>query len=193
MVRYLCLLFVYIPFFIFSMLIAPLLPLFAVMRSGPSDNSHTTALEPRLPTWLFWFDTTTDNGLWGDHGWRTQHCPRLWGVHWGMVAWLWRNPACGFAWSVLSHWVNPGETFTVTSSGCGLDLDKGQGTQGWFKIVSNTGAFQFRWVKVWLGRQWSFESGWLLDVYVKEPSLLSQRPRAPFTFQPRCVRARQKY
>lgn len=193
MLKYIFLLIVYIPFFIISMLLAPLLVLFAVMRDGPADNGHTTAIEPRLPNWLFWFDTTTDNGLWGDHGWRTIHCKSFWGSYFGMIGWLWRNPACGFAWSVLSHMVVPTETFTVTSSGCGLNLDKGQGTQGWFLVRSSAGAFQYRWVKVWAGRQWSFEAGWLLDVYVKEPALMTQRPRAPFSFQPRCVKARAHY
>lgn len=124
MLRYFLLLAIYIPFFILAMLLAPLLPFLAVMRDGPVDNNHGTAIEPRLPHWLFWFDTTTDNGLWGDHGWRTKHCQRFWGTHFGMWRWLWRNPACGFAWSILSYHVAPDETFSVSSSGCGLDLDK---------------------------------------------------------------------
>ena len=193
MLRYLCLLFIYIPFFIIAMLLAILLPMFAVMREGPADNGNRVAIEPRLPAWLFWFDTTADNGLWGDEGWRNGHCPRRWGSYLGMVAWLWRNPACGFAWSVLSHMVASNETFSMTSSGCGLDLDKGRGQQGWFKVTSSRGAFQFRWVRNWAGRQWSLEAGWLLDVYIKSPELQLSRPRAPFSFQPRSVKAKQKY
>ena len=193
MLRYLWLLFIYIPFFLIAMLLAIVLPLFAVMRDGPADNGHQTAVEPRLPKWLFWFDTSTDNGLWGDAGWRSKHCPGLWGSYWGMVAWLWRNPACGFAWSVLSHLVSSDEQFELTSSGCGLDLDKGRGQQGWFKIRSSRGAFQFRWGKNWAGRQWSLETGWLLDIYIKDPSLKITRARSPFSFQPRCVKAKQAY
>ena len=76
MFRYLILLLAYLVFFIVAMLVAPLLPLFATMRDGPADNANKRAVEPRLPRWLFWFDTSTDNSLWGDHGWRTKHCPK---------------------------------------------------------------------------------------------------------------------
>ncbi len=184
MLRYILLLAIYIPVFIVAMLIAPVLPLFAVMRDGPIDNNNGTGIGPRLPNWLFWFDTTTDNSLWGDYGWRTGHCPKFWGTQLGMTGWLWRNPACGFAWSILAYEVSPSETFTVTSSGCGLNLDKSRDRQGWFYIKSSGGAFQLRWIKTLLGKQFSLEAGWLLDVYVNDPAMLTTRPRAPFSFQP---------
>lgn len=184
MFRYLFLLVAYLLFFIVAMLAAPVLPLFAVMRDGPADNGHKTAVEPRLPGWLFWFDTSTDNSLWGDSGWRTEHCPDHWNSYWGMVLWLWRNPACGFSWSVIAHAVDLAETFELTSSGCGLDLDKGRGQQGWYRIRSDRGAFQFRWVKEWRGLEFSFESGWLLDVYLKDSQAVQYQPRAIFMFEP---------
>ncbi len=142
-------------------------------------------LQPRLPAWLFWFDTATDNSLWGDTGWRTLHCPKRWGTLAGMVGWLWRNPAAGFSWSVIAHAVDLAETFTVTSSGCGLVLDKGQpGQQGWYLVRSSLGAFQFRWVKELGPLQLSFEAGWLLDVYVKDPQAIHYQPKAIFMFEP---------
>lgn len=184
MFRYLTLLVAYLLFFIVAMLAAPILPLFASMRDGPADNGNKTAVEPRLPGWLFWFDTSTDNGLWGDTGWRTKHCPEHWDSYWGMVLWLWRNPGAGFCWSVLAHPVDLAETFALSSSGCGLNLNKGRQQQGWFLIRSDFGAFQFRWVKEWRGRQLSFEAGWLLDVYLKDRQAIHYQPKAIFSFEP---------
>lgn len=182
--RFILLLAVYLVFYVVAMLAAPLLPAFASMRNGPADNANKEAIEPRLPSWLFWFDTSTDNSLWGDTGWRTKHCPNHWDTYLGMVLWLWRNPAAGFCWSVLAHAVDLAETFTVESSGCGLDLDKGRNQQGWFLVRSNFGAFQFRWVKAWRSLEFSFEAGWLLDVYVKDRQAIHYQPLAHFGFQP---------
>lgn len=184
MFRYLMLLLAYLVMFIVSMLVAPLLPMFALMRAGPADNANKSEVGPRLPAWLFWFDTSTDNSLWGDTGWRTLHCPKRWGTWAGMVCWLWRNPACGFSWSVIAHSVDVSEVFALSSSGCGLDLDKGRRQQGWYRISSDRGAFQFRWVKEWRGLEFSFESGWLLDVYLKDSQAVHYQPKAIFMFEP---------
>lgn len=185
--NYIAVLVVYLAFFIIAMSLAPILPIFAQMRSGPVNNQGGVAIEPRLPAWLFWFDTSTDNSLWGDAGWRTKHCPDHWDSYWGMVLWLWRNPACGYAWSVAAQDVS-GLLYDLTSSGCGLNLDKSAGLQGWFLIRSSDGAFQYRCVKHWNGLQMSFEAGWLLDVYLKNPEAITNHPKAPFIFQPRIVK-----
>lgn len=190
MFRYLILLAAYLVAFLVAMLVAPVLPLFALMRTGPSDNGHQTSVEPRLPSWLFWFDTSVDNGLWGDIGWRTKNCPGGWGTYSGMVRWLWRNPACGFSWSRLAHAVGGAETFELSSSGCGLDFDKGRKQQGWFLIRSSEGAFQFRWVKEWFGLQLLLDAGWLLDVYLKDRQAIRDQPKALFNFDPKIVRAK---
>lgn len=174
----------YAVFWLLAMLLALFLPAFAVMRDGPSDNKLRRGIEPRLPIWLGWFDTSIDNSLWGDLGWRTKHCPKYWNTYFGMVRWLWRNAACGFSWSVLAHTVIGDELFILTSSGCGLDLDKSRQQQGWFKITSSQGAWQYRWVKEWRGLQFSFESGWLLDVYIKDRQAIHYQPKAIFMFQP---------
>lgn len=187
MIRYPFVLLVYLVFFIVAMLLAPILPIFAQLRSGPVNNRGGIGIEPRLPAWLFWFDTTTDNSLWGDAGWRTKHCPDHWDSYWGMVLWLWRNPACGFAWSVASHKVSPQNFYHLSSSGCGLNLDKSAGQQGSFLVRSSDGAFQYRWVKNLLGLQMSFEAGWLIDVYVKNHRAWLDQPKAAFMFQPRIV------
>lgn len=181
MIRFITLLLVFIPFYLFGMLVAPILPLFAVMREGPADNNNKTATEPRLPLWLFWFDTSYDNGLWGDNGWRTKHAPNIWGTWRGMVAWLWRNCACGFSWTVLAWAVTADETFTVTGD---LTLDKNQNRDGFFSIKSSRGVFQYRWVKMFGRVNVSFEAGWLLDVYVKSEEAKAKHPRAVFMCSP---------
>lgn len=184
MPKYLLLLCIYIPFYLLAMLIAPILPLFAELRNGPIDNNNGYGVEPRLPTWLSWFDTSYDNGLWGDHGWRTKHCPKYWQSYLGMVLWLWRNPAAGFCWSVLSYPIDLAETFTISDSGNGLNVDKGQGKYGWYYIESSSDAFSFRWCKKVGTKVLSFEAGWLLDVYIKDQSAIIKQPRATFQFQP---------
>lgn len=190
MIRYILLLCIYIPFYLLAMLLAPLLPAFASLRNGPIDNANGAGVEPRLPNGLFWFDTSTDNSLWGDHGWRTKHCPKYWQSYLGMVLWLWRNPAAGFCWSVLAYPIPSNEEFLVLDSGNGLNVDKGQGKYGWYFIQSSTGAFSFRWCKKVGVKVLSFEAGWLLDVYIKDPSTLTKQSRATFQFQPQIKTAK---
>lgn len=78
-------------------IVTPLLPVFANIRVGKSNNNTETALEVRLPTWLSWFDTP-DNSLYGDDAWLS----RMGHSYWTMVLWLYRNSLYGFKWTVLS-------------------------------------------------------------------------------------------
>lgn len=80
-----------------AVLLAPVLPLFAVERLGRSDNNKYLRVEPRLPLWLAWFDTP-DNSLRGDARWDREH---TFG-YLSMVGWLLRNRVYGFNWTVLS-------------------------------------------------------------------------------------------
>lgn len=43
MLRFIVSLVAFVPFYLLGMLLAPFLPLFAVMREGPSDNGHGVA------------------------------------------------------------------------------------------------------------------------------------------------------
>lgn len=191
MIRYLFLLCIYIPFYLLAMLLAPILPLFAELRGGPTDNNNWFGVEPRLPTWLSWFDTSYDNSLWGDHGWRTKHCPKYWQSYLGMVLWLWRNPAAGFCWKVLARESLLDDQYEVSDSGNGLAVDKGQGKYGWYFIrCSRDGAFSLRWCKKVGPKVLSFEAGWLLDVYVKDAKYAEKAPVAPFQFQPQLKTAK---
>lgn len=67
---------------------------------GYCNNNTSTGIEPRLPQYLSWF-MTPDNSLWGDDSWKNKHCPNY-KSYWGMVKWLYRNPAYGLATSLLS-------------------------------------------------------------------------------------------
>jgi hypothetical protein len=184
LLRYLAFLVSYAIFLLVAVLIAPVLPKFAEMRDGPTNNGNSTGIEPRLPKWLAWFDTSYDNSLWGDAGWRTKHCPDAWDAYWGMVRWLWRNPAGGFCWYVISHKVAADETFSLKDSGNGLRVDKGKGLYGWYFIRSSEGAFSLRWCrKVWRF-VFCFEAGWLLDVYIKSATAKTEHPRAVYQIQP---------
>lgn len=187
--RYCAYLAIYLVVYLLAMLLAPVLPLFSVMRFGPVNNNGCTAVEPRLPYWLDWFDTSTDNSLYGDSGHRSRW-PRLWDTYAGMVLWLWRNPAAGFCWTAISHEVDLAECFELSDSGNGLDVDKGAGRYGWYFIQSSSGAFSYRWCKKVGTKVLSFEAGWLLDIYVKDASKLQKEPRAPFQFQPQIKTAK---
>lgn len=191
MTYYLFLLIVYLPVYLLAMLLAPVLPLFSTMRDGNLENNNERGVGPRLPLWLAWFDTP-DNSLDGDYGWRTKHCREDWAFYWGHVKWLWRNPANGFSWEVLSHHVSHNETFTYTHSGNDLDVDKGKGKFGWYYIKSSEGAFSLRWCRRFLGVIWSLEAGWLLDIYIKDPSSRLTTPKAKFQFQPQIKPGREK-
>lgn len=85
----------YVTFFTFALIATPVMPLFRKDSYGAIDNANEYGIEPRLPWYLDWFQTQ-DNSLWGDNGWQTKHCPEF-KTYFGMVKWLWRNPAYGFA------------------------------------------------------------------------------------------------
>lgn len=98
--RYFLYLLIYIPFLFLAFTLSPVLILFKQDRLGYCNNNTYTGVEPRLPSYLSWF-MTPDNSLWGDDGWKNVHCPNY-KSYWGMVKWLYRNPAYGFATSLLS-------------------------------------------------------------------------------------------
>ena len=163
---------------ILVLFITPILPLFARPQLGPTDNSNATAVEPRLPKYLSWFQTP-DNSLYGDTGWRTIHCLNY-ASYWGMTKWLYRNALYGFSWTVLAWELPPDTQFTLEHSGDGLAVDKSLGRSGWYKITADSGCFSYRWVLVKGGWLFSFENGWLLDIYIKDPEKLKTEPKALF-------------
>lgn len=168
-------------FGLLAWIVAPILPLFATMQDGWSDNSHYRAVEPRLPWWLGWF-MTPDNSLWGDNGWQTKHCPNF-KSYWGMVKWLCRNRAYGFSWTVLACPVGDPAAAVVDGD---LNIDRNNGRFGSFRIVLGD-----YWQRKWVTRIGntdylvSLNVGWLLDPYVKNPETVKAQPLALYLFSPR--------
>jgi hypothetical protein len=172
MLRYLAYLAIYIPVQLFAYLITPLLPLFAVKRMGNTDNNRYQSVEWRLPIWLSWFDTP-DNSLYGDDNWYEAHKPN----YFSAVAWLYRNSLYGFKWSVLAAPNNP-KVCTVIEGA--TNLNHHTGTYGVMRITRTDGYWQLKIVtpsKVFKGRIWVLNFGWLLDDPSQEKALFMCSPR----------------
>jgi len=172
--RYLKSLLLYLVAVVVSTAAAPILPLFAVMCYGHSNNRTRLLFEPRLPTWLAWFDNP-DNSLWGDDGWQREHCPRFFGCYRGMVRWLWRNKAGGFVWNVLGAKVAGSITWEGTPG-----IDSSPYKAG--KLTCRSGDYwQWKWVSPPIGRRCLvLNFGWLLDAFIDNPFYA---PAARFLFQ----------
>jgi len=140
----------------------PILPIFAVNRYGPVDNNNGTAVEPRLPTWLAWFDTP-DNSLWGDTGWRTIHCPDNWNTYKGMALWLLRNSSVGFSRTVLARTVHQED---IKWSG-NPHIQADQNITGVFKANDGKGTWQYKRVFPLFGKYIGLNFGWNIDPMVK--------------------------
>lgn len=103
--KFLCFIPAGVIFSLLSVLLAPLLPLFA------SNDGW-------LPRWLLWFQTP-DNSLDGDNGWKHEHwqwryyLPYNVTIYVGQVGWLWRNRAYGFDKTVLGAKVHPQYTIEI--------------------------------------------------------------------------------
>lgn len=87
-----------------AVILAPVLPALA------SDTGW-------LPSWLMWFQTP-DNSVDGDAGYKSAHAPYPglqtgWQRYINRVVWLWRNPANGFDWRVLSIETDPTDIVQV--------------------------------------------------------------------------------
>lgn len=180
MLRYALYTIAYLLMYVIGILLAPILPAFATMQNGPANNGNDYEFGPRLPRWLSWFDTSYDNHLWGDNGWRTEHCPKYWDTYLGEVLWLWRNPIAGFCWSVLAASVNQADSLTVSG-----DLSANKQSPGWYYIKSSSGLFQFRCYRRFGSVMIGIELGWILDIYIKQPdTAYEQHKKAHFDFQP---------
>ena len=149
-------------------LITPILPLFREGRWGYSDNGNLWMLEPRLPSWLSWFDTP-DNSLLGDARWYREH-PK--GTYWNMVAWLYRNSLYGFKWTALSQQVQ-----TIRQVTGSPDIGYQGERFGTLSIRQPNGAWQYKVVKPLFGKVFEGNFGWLLDDTSKQRALFMFSPR----------------
>jgi hypothetical protein len=117
-----------------AVILAPVLPVFAVQKEWWLDNHAKRGVGPVLPSWLNWF-MTPDNSLDGDATFE-----RLNGTgYFSKVKWLWRNPAYSFALRYLSA------PYTVVVKGDISIKDNDLAKAGWCYVTAND-LFQFRWV-----------------------------------------------
>jgi hypothetical protein len=118
-----------------AVILAPILPLFAIQKLWWCDNHSYQAVGPVLPTWLNWF-MTPDNTLEGDGNFLYIN-----GFgYWSKVKWLWRNPAYSFALRYLN---NP---YYTKVWGDKTIKDNDNAKEGWCLVNAN-GLFQFTCVK----------------------------------------------
>jgi len=108
-----------------AVILAPVLPIFAVQKTW-LDNHSTWGIGPRLPTWLNWFQTP-DNSLDGDYTFQQINGRG----YWAKVKWLWRNPAYSFG---LRYLYTP---YTTTVKGDPTIKDNNNAKEGYCFIQSN--------------------------------------------------------
>jgi len=85
---------------IFSLIVSPILPLFA-REDIPGGN---------LPKWLSWFETP-DNPLDGDQGHRDRHVKSS--KYWQRTCWLARNRCYNFTIDVIGFTLEPNDVITI--------------------------------------------------------------------------------
>lgn len=177
--RYLAYLLVNFSVDVFATLIAPILPLFATVQLGNSDNNNARLYEPRLPKWLSWFQTP-DNSLYGDKGWQTIHYP-AYKSYLGQVLWLVRNSAYGLICGPLSaKFDRIGDIASVGNP----RLDKRNPDHAGQSFTAQYGDY-FQWMKIVrvpiLKRSIYVNIGWLFDPFVENPQTTNAH-RAPLKF-----------
>jgi hypothetical protein len=104
--------------------LSPILPLFAIGRDT-------------LPSWLSWFQTP-DAPLDGDSGFAKDFPPDQYPQYYRRVRWLARNPAYGFAWTVLAYYPS-----TLAYHWRGSLTPETQKGIGWWFIWQDDGHFEF--------------------------------------------------
>lgn len=177
--RYVIYLLINFTFDVFATLIAPILPLFATVQLGNSDNNNARLYEPRLPKWLSWFQTA-DNSLYGDKGWQTIHYP-AYKSYLGQVLWLVRNSAYGLIYGPLSAKFD--RISDIASVG-NPRLDKRNPDHAGQSFTAQCGDY-FQWMKIvrvpMLKRAFYVNIGWLFDPFVENPQTTNAH-RAPMKF-----------
>ena len=156
-----------------AVLLAPIMPWFAVQKEWWCDNHSYRAVGPVLPFWLNWF-MTPDNTLEGDATFQKLN-PH---DYWSEVKWLWRNPAYSFALKYINTIENK-----PTVLGNDNIKDNDQAVAGWC-FVRCAGLFQFTWVKP-IGYQRCIYCvfGWnIRGTLHQQPT---EKYQATFSFSPR--------
>lgn len=158
-----------------AVLLAPVMPVFAVQKDGWLDNHSIWGIGPRLPTWLNWF-MTPDNTLDGDATFEKLNPPS----YWSKVKWLWRNPAYSFA---LRYLTTP---YEASYKGDNTIKDNDNAKAGWCKVSVN-GLFQFTSVTpIGFSRCIYINLGWNVRALVDDNVQPKPDPyQATFVFSPR--------
>jgi len=134
-IKYIWLVLISLPINLLALVLAPVLPLFAVNTYGWLDNQSKLGFGPRLPNWLSWF-MTPDNSLDGDYAFE-----KINGISYlAKVKWLLRNPLYAFAMQYLTP------SYITTVAGDKTIKDNDGAKEGWCFVTAN-GLFQFRYVK----------------------------------------------
>jgi hypothetical protein len=158
-----------------AVILAHVMPLFAVQKLWWCDNHNYQAVGPVLPSWLNWF-MTPDNTLDGDATFQVKN-----GIsYWAKVKWLLRNPAYSFA---LMYITAP---YTTKVAGDPTIKDNDNAKAGWCLVHAN-GLFQFVLVApIGFSRCFLCNLGWnirgVVDVNVQPKPTEWQ---ATFVFSPR--------
>lgn len=165
--RYVIYLLINFVFDVFATFISPVLPLFAKSTLGNSDNNNAQLFEPRLPSWLSWFQTP-DNSLYGDKGWQTIHYPNY-KSYTGQVLWLVRNSSYGLIWGPLAAKFDK-ITDIVYVGNPKLDRTNPKDVNEVFEAVCGDYFQSMKIVKVpLLNRSIYVNFGWLFHPFVNNP------------------------
>lgn len=156
-----------------ALVIAPVLPLFAVQKEWWLDNHAKRGIGPVLPTWLNWF-MTPDNSLDGDATFE-----KINGISYlSKIKWLCRNPAYSFA---LKH-INTIEN-RPSYTGNENIKDNDNAVAGWC-FVRCANLFQFTWVQpIGFSRCIYCVFGWNIRGTLHQPT--TENYQATFAFSPR--------
>jgi hypothetical protein len=149
-------------FELLAKILAPVLPLFATPRLGPAFNNNSQEEAPRLPTWLSWFDTP-DNSLYGDRGWREEHCTKYWNTYLGMVLWLLRNSGVGFGRTVLAKKLKRKDISYEGEPRVSHD-----GPFGYFYANTPSGFWQLKKTFVIKKKVLQFNLGWQINTMIEQ-------------------------
>jgi hypothetical protein len=158
-----------------AVLLAPVMPIFAVQKEWWCDNHSFRAIGPVLPSWLNWF-MTPDNTLDGDATFQ-----KLNGLsYWSKVKWLWRNPAYSFAMRYLTA------PYEASYKGDKTIKDNDNAKAGWCLVHAN-GLFQFTSVTpIGFSRCIYVNLGWNIRALVDDNVQPKPDPyQATFVFSPR--------
>jgi hypothetical protein len=175
-IKYVALVLLSLPINILALLLAPVLPLFAVNAYGWLDNQSKEGFGPRLPSWLNWF-MTPDNSLDGDAAFEEINGTS----YLAHVKWLLRNPLYAFALQYLTP------TYITTVAGDKTIKDNDGAKEGWCFATAN-GLFQFRYVKRigTTNRCILINLGWNIMALVDDGVVVKPVPyQATFVFSPR--------